>query len=1280
MLGERALMGGGGGEDYMFATGGTVTEDGDYRIHTFLLADTGTDFTVVNLGQGLVEYLVVGGGGGGGGYYAGGGGAGGYLTNGAYDHPVTETGYTITVGAGGAAGVGYVNGGDGGNSVFDTFTAIGGGGGGNRAGAGSGTPGNSGGSGGGGSDGYSAWTSGVGGAGTTGQGYDGGDGNAAYEGGGGGGSSEVGGDAVSGTPGDGGDGTASSITGSSVTRAGGGGGGDYNATVSSGGTGGGGAGATDLVSAVAGTANTGSGGGGKGDAATTGAAGGSGIVIIKYQYKSATYNPYITATGGNITYDGNYKIHSFLLADDQTDFTVTHVGSFDKVEYLVVAGGGGASTCNGGGGGGGGYLANGAYDKAVTEQAYTITVGDGGAATVVSTPGENGDNSVFDDLTAYGGGGGGGGSTDADGQVGGSGGGGGYLGDGEAGTPGPPIQGYAGGDGTGGGDGSCGGGGGASEIGADATSTVGGHGGAGINNSISGSSVGYAGGGGGAINAAKTGGSATHGGGAGSSGGEGVDGTANTGGGGGGGGLCGSIYGGSGGSGIVIIKYQYRDDTYTPVAYVGNDEYTVLLAHMDGADDGQVFIDSSLGNTVADGIIGTNCGYFDGTGDWLSVPASTDFDPSTAWSVECWVYAPGAWQTDAIIAGIVNNWWFSYSFTSVGITSTKFGISFYNGATWQHVNSTTTPIADTWYHIAATWDGTYLRLFVDGVLENTSADWSAVSWAESAGTLNIGELGGTSYPFLGYMDEFRISSSARYTTTFTPSTTNFTSDANTKLLLHMDGGAGSVTFDDDGNTGHTVTTNGNVIQVTGHGMTTVSGAKTEDTQKKFGNTSAYMDGGDSLDLPSSTDWNFGTGAFTIDFWVHPLISVNERCIIASNYYTVGIDGNWSLVFSGGTGISFRTYDGQGNYENVTLAKTFSFATWYHIALVREGNGTGETKIYVDGTSLGAGTITKSLGQDNTEFAVGSDSRNSDLAGYIDEVRISKGIARWISNFAPPIRIYGSADFISATGGTITEDGDYKVHTFTEDGTFTVTEGIGNEVEYLVVGGGGGGGGAAVGGGGGAGEVKQGTDFTVTEQAYTITVGAGGVGQDNTNATVAEDSVFGMITALKGGAGGSYSGTQTGANGGSGGGGGGTGGDAGGTGVDGTNTGALYLHGHNGGLDSGGNECGGGGGAVGVGLPSVVNTNGGNGGPGIDAADNLAGIDLGGGGGGSGYTGRSGTATHGGGAGGFGGVGPTDPGDGTANTGGGGGGCERNMTQKSGGDGGSGIVIIKYRFQ
>ncbi|MDP4001275.1 MAG: hypothetical protein Q8P83_03470, partial [bacterium] len=247
-----------------------------------------------------------------------------------------------------------------------------------------------------------------------------------------------------------------------------------------------------------------------------------------------------------------------------------------------------------------------------------------------------------------------------------------------------------------------------------------------------------------------------------------------------------------------------------------------------------------------------------------------------------------------------------------------------------------------------------------------------------------------------------------------------------------------------------------------------------------------------------------------------------------------------------------------------------------------------------------------------------------------------------------------------TGGTITYSGGYTIHTFTSSGTFNPGPEA-TEVEYLVVAGGGGGGsGGGYGGGGGAGGFRTATGFAVTEQGYTVTVGAGGAGgaSNNIQGTNGSDSVFSTITSTGGGGGGT---NDTDGNAGGSGGGGGYITQAGGAG----NTPSTSpSQGNNGGAHTSTWGAGGGGGAGAVGSNGSGNT-GGVGGAGTASSISGSSVTYAGGGGGCGQPCSAGGA-------GGGGAGETPAVAGTANTGGGGGG-----SLGVGGNGGSGIVIVRY---
>jgi hypothetical protein len=273
--------------------------------------------------------------------------------------------------------------------------------------------------------------------------------------------------------------------------------------------------------------------------------------------------------------------------------------------------------------------------------------------------------------------------------------------------------------------------------------------------------------------------------------------------------------------------------------------------------------------------------------------------------------------------------------------------------------------------------------------------------------------------------------------------------------------------------------------------------------------------------------------------------------------------------------------------------------------------------------------------------------------------------------SPPL-----APSVAATGGTITESGGYRYHTFTSSGSLSVS--TGGTVEVLLVGGGGGGGRSSIGGGGGgAGGVRLldgASSLTVSAATYSITVGGGGVGLSSTNGNGDNggDSsiVGGSISETALGGGGGAGPTLDGSSGGSGGGG------AGGTtkvSLGGAGTSGQGFDGGDGSSDSSNannRNGGGGGGASAAGADATVTPNGaGNGGDGTT----VWGTAYGGGGGGAA---RSTSNT--GGAGGLGGGGSggrfgQDGGDGTPNTGGGGGGSASAIS----GNGGSGIVIVRY---
>ena len=394
--------------------------------------------------------------------------------------------------------------------------------------------------------------------------------------------------------------------------------------------------------------------------------------------------------------------------------------------------------------------------------------------------------------------------------------------------------------------------------------------------------------------------------------------------------------------------------------------------------------------------------------------------------------------------------------------------------------------------------------------------------------------------------------------------------------------------------------------------------------------------------------------------------------------------------------TFTAANGEGYFANTTggaFTMNLPAGSAGAIVSVQDYNNTFDTnKLTI--TPNGTEKINSGTGSVNLE----TEGEGLTLV-YID------GTVGWRSIQDSAFADVGS-NAIIATGGTITTSGNCKIHTFTGPGTFTVCSiancAAYNVVSYLVVAGGGGGGSSNVGGGGGAGgyrEVKSPVTpytaspldgypstpnrITVTAASFPIAVGSGGAA-NGCNGGV---STFSTITAARGGGG--RGGSTAGNPGGSGGGGGENGG-AGGTG----NTPPTSPPQGNPGGASPSTRGGGGGGAAGPGCSGTPGPGGGGIGIGtqINPAAGTPGPSgplkyfAGGGGGGSYKCGShtpSGPGGYGGGgAGAVGGPGSTAGVAGTANTGGGGGGTGYTAGPAAGGsaNGGSGIVIIRYKFQ
>jgi len=179
--------------------------------------------------------------------------------------------------------------------------------------------------------------------------------------------------------------------------------------------------------------------------------------------------------------------------------------------------------------------------------------------------------------------------------------------------------------------------------------------------------------------------------------------------------------------------------------------------------------------------------FFDGTDDRLDIAHSIDFRIDDSNTFECWIYY-NSLGSNNLFLGVESSYWVGYNHTGVGGASDKFVFTIYNGTSWQAVNSSTTPVVGTWYHIAAVKDGTSLKMFVNGVLENTttmSGTAAAVTDFFNIGKWNQASAG---QGVNGYLSNVRVCKGhAVYKSNFAPPTKELDVHPQSVLLACYDG-------------------------------------------------------------------------------------------------------------------------------------------------------------------------------------------------------------------------------------------------------------------------------------------------------------------------------------------------------------------------------------------------------------------------------------------------------------------------------------------------------------
>jgi hypothetical protein len=471
------------------------------------------------------------------------------------------------------------------------------------------------------------------------------------------------------------------------------------------------------------------------------------------------------------------------------------------------------------------------------------------------------------------------------------------------------------------------------------------------------------------------------------------------------------------------------------------DSYDKLLLHLDNN-----VTDSATGKTVTNNNVtfdasikkfGTHSAVFNGTNSYLQLADSDDWRlGGGCFTIDFWYRIPTGsigkyFEVHQYVDA--NNYWACYIYLNgeVGFRVFSGGVSI-----TYFITSAYTIAADTWYHFAIVRDGSNAYVFINGVSQVPTVTNLGIA-PDFAAPLRLGEHGsGLGYWFNGYIDELRIVKGvARWTSNFTPPAQPYPciGSVNSKgvvaervpkkvgVVVKLDQNDATVTAsvarDVDNYT--KLLMHGECFKdETGKAVTFYGNALIDSSVYKFAGGSMKFDTSSSyLSIPNSSDWYLGVGDWTIDFWIRlnsnpPSGKVwgivqqrtSDNTMIHIVYGVPATTGEIGLTIWNSGVASSNWTSGAGMVIN----------TWYHVAVVRYGsyyitfiNG---VQYYNAVNSMVWGVYTGNL---TIGYARNETPEDRYLDGYLDEVRISKGIARWTANFTPLTARYELGNYVSA---------------------------------------------------------------------------------------------------------------------------------------------------------------------------------------------------------------------------------------------------------------------------
>jgi hypothetical protein len=387
------------------------------------------------------------------------------------------------------------------------------------------------------------------------------------------------------------------------------------------------------------------------------------------------------------------------------------------------------------------------------------------------------------------------------------------------------------------------------------------------------------------------------------------------------------------------------------------------------------------GSTYSAAVVGGST-YYDGTGDYLGTVNTPANFGSNSFTAETWVwfnsnnvgYQPIIMNTGT---GDQQGW-----VIIIETNNTIASIASTNGSSWTNVITTSTvPTTNCWTHFALVRNSSTITLYVNGTSVGTTSI-GASSIHSPSGAFYVGYypfFPGGARSFNGYFSGTRlVNGTAVYTSNFTPPTAPPSPVTNTSLLLNY--------------------TNGQITDSTSkNDLETIGGANISTAQSKWGGSSMYFDGtGDYLYIANNLVNTISSGDFTIETWVYPTSFADWKGIIGygpvnPTHLVLRLNASGNVQYWLNSPANIVT-------SNVAL----SLNTWSHIALVRSGSASNNVKLYVNGSLVGQSTSTYTVPQ--YQIVIGRTYDASDqeyFAGYLNDLRITKGYARYTANFTPP---------------------------------------------------------------------------------------------------------------------------------------------------------------------------------------------------------------------------------------------------------------------------------------